>query len=346
MKTKLLLRASATMMVALLQARILVEVLRDQTTTEEPPPVFMDMSSGKNSKRTEESRRPMENLPTALEANCISFPKSARTFFPKRFFEEGNGRRFLPFYDYVTVFRREFLIFRDIHKRSTCKAVYYHNHKVGGTTMGLAGRRNREKFRFKSYYAGRQDRMGLAVFYNFSQELMQSIYTYQQQQQNQKDTHDLQTILFSFTRDPVKRFVSSVGEVLKIASKDLAPCHRQNNTTGTMLECVLDKIEHDSSYLNEHLVPQSYEFYKGVMGYDIGINIMDISNMPAVLRELGVSEVPKARSAKGVIKGFNLTVNELSPAMIDKICHLYRMDVEMLHMAGASQTGCDRSQQK
>lgn len=213
--------------------------------------------------------------------------------------------------------------------------------------MGLAGFRNKKQFHFEPYYAGRQDRMGLDNFYNYSQELMESIYNSQQQQRrkNQKENNDQhQTIFFSFTRDPVKRFVSSVGEALQI-SKDLSPCER-NNTTEAMLLCVLDKIETDSSYLNEHLVPQSFEFYRGIIDCDIGIDLTDISNLPAVLQQMGVAKTPKARSAVGLIEGFNLTVSALTPAMIDKICELYAMDVEMLRMTGVSPTGCEITSQQ
>jgi len=205
--------------------------------------------------------------------------------------------------------------------------------------MGLAGFRNNKRFRFEPYYAGRQDRMGKGKFSNLSHETMESIYrNQQQQQQNQRaDAHNPQTIFFTFTRDPLKRFVSSVGEALQI-SKDLSPCE-QSTTTEAMLQCVLDKIEADSSYLNEHLVPQSFEFYRGIMNFDIAIDLIDISHMPEVLREMGVPKA--ARSAVGLIQGFNLTVSDLTPHMVDKICELYAMDVEMLRITGVSPMGCE-----
>ena len=151
--------------------------------------------------------------------------------------------------------------------------------------------------------------------------------------------------MFTFVRDPALRFLSSVGELLggaPASRRKIAPC-TEKETTAQLLECILDKIEASSLFLDVHLLPQSYELLYGVMGYDIAVNIIDLSNIDAVVR--GCDGTPhKSRSRSGdLIRGypqFHLTTDALSDPILDRICRLYEADERMLQGFGTTETLC------
>ena len=158
------------------------------------------------------------------------------------------------------------------------------------------------------------------------QSYMKQIYGIQQQQKQQQQTqmHPKQIQqqtnpniqLFTYIRDPINRFLSSLGQILNspigiIRRSGISPCHTTSITTMQLIHCVLTKMEnninnninndvtasnndgnknltysrvHDDShsynyynYLDEHFVPQIYELYVGLYELDIGISIMDMT---------------------------------------------------------------------
>jgi hypothetical protein len=94
-----------------------------------------------------------------------------------------------------------------------------------------------------------------------------------------------------------------------------------------------------------HLAPQSFELYKQVMGFDISIEVMDLSELNNVMKALGANDVPKAeRSTTGSLirrfPQFRLTRDVLTPQRITRICNLYQADVVMLQQVGVTTTVC------
>jgi hypothetical protein len=71
----------------------------------------------------------------------------------------------------------------------------------------------------------------------------------------------------------------------------IRPCHKSSMVTLDLINCVSNKMEGTSSYfLDDHLVPQSYELYIGIFGYyDIGVQVqgIDLSLLKFVLEQLG-----------------------------------------------------------
>jgi hypothetical protein len=70
------------------------------------------------------------------------------------------------------------------------------------------------------------------------------------------------------------------------------------------------------------------------MGFDISIDVMDLSEITRVVRQLGAGEVPNKRSATGSIirrfPQFKLTSDVLTSRHINRICKIYQADVIML----------------
>ena len=85
-------------------------------------------------------------------------------------------------------------------------------------------------------------------------------------------------------------------------------------------------------------------FFKQVMGFDIEIETVDLSEIGTVMEELGAPDVPKERSTTGArirrFPQFHLTMDALNEARIERICSVYAADVEMLREARITKTIC------
>jgi hypothetical protein len=271
---------------------------------------------------------------------------------------------------------------------SDCQALYFHIHKNGGTTM-----ERHVPLPMDNYYSKREKSMGRDEFERLSSRVMQRVCESQQHQnQHQYETmpqdkgkqhpqENKRAVVhtFSFLRDPVPRFLSSVAQVLKLRlwHKRLYPCY-EHNTTEQLVDCVLTKLEQDqgpSSFLEMHLAPQSFELYKQVMNYDIHITLMDISHLDTVLQQTRAIfkggqgsprtstntststrsrvvdnhwtevNIHKERSTAGSLirrfPHFRLTQNLLTPERIRRICKIYEMDVVMIYeTGGVTETVC------
>ena len=154
--------------------------------------------------------------------------------------------------------------------------------------------------------------------------------------------------MFTFIRDPVPRFLSSVGQALKL--NQLGPCtstkHTPRKDSLGLLECVLNQIQVTQQYLDEHLEPQIFELYHGMMGLDLPVHVMDLhSAMDVVLQTiLGLPDPQQAsrrRKTHGsVVAGYNLSISLLTPQLVERICTVYRMDVLFLQETNVTSTTC------
>jgi hypothetical protein len=178
------------------------------------------------------------------------------------------------------------------------------------------------------------------------QKIMDRVWKDQQQHSIPSSAvgHTTSVRTFAFLRDPVPRFLSSVAQVLKLRvwHKRLYPCY-ERNTTEELLDCVLDKLE-TGIFPEMHLVPQSFELYKQIMGRDIYIELVDLSMIGKVLQQLGAGTVNKERSTTGALirrfPKFRLTMEALDKKRIDRICTIYAADVKLLNATKVSQTIC------
>lgn len=298
-------------------------------------------SSGNNRPKGD-MRVNQQPIPTTIQkssSRCNTFsniPNVTRfRFYPKRFFEQGPGRPFLPnlLYNrdnFTDILNARFLVFLD----GDCSIVHYHIHKNGGTTL-----ERHVPLSTDNYYSKREKELGTEQFELASASIMKGVHDKQQQEQKSA----VQT--FTFLRDPVSRFLSSVAQVLKLRvwHKRLHPCYERNSTE-ELLDCVLDKLE-TGNIPEMHLSPQSYELYKQVMGYDIYIDLMDLSEIGTVLQSLGAMNVPpKERATTGTIirrfPKFRIDMNALNNDRIRRICQVYAADVLMLQEAGITKTKC------
>ena len=190
-----------------------------------------------------------------------------------------------------------------------------------------------------AYYTPREQALGLEKFQNETMVIWHQVAKEQQQQGNRSMP------IFTFLRDPVPRFLSSVGQALKLNNLGSCVKHvRVKKDTLQLLNCILLEIQQTKRFPDEHLEPQIFELYHGTMGMNLDIYLMDLKkSMDMVLQDLfGVpSHRLSRRQSKGLVLGFNLSIALLTPEVISRICTMYSMDVLFLLQTRVTSTICE-----
>jgi hypothetical protein len=277
---------------------------------------------------------------------CPRLNVTSNLFRPLPFFEQGSGKAFRKHALRTQAelsLKSRFLWFPESPKSlGSCPFVFYHIHKNGGGSMGKHVSIQTEKFNSES-----ERQMGRENYTTACQNLLKQAYESQKQSGNQP------MLVFTFIRDPLERFLSSLGQVLNgptgILRKRLSPCHN-SMTTADLIDCVLNKMEETSSFLDEHFAPQSYELYSGVQGFDLAIAVVDLSLLSAVVTQLGGSQSHvHENSAVGVVHEypqFLLAPSSLTRDFRRRICRMYEADVRMLAQTQVTTTECSELQSR
>lgn len=224
-------------------------------------------------------------------------------------------------------------------------SAYYHLHKVGGTTM--------EKVHFTQNEDYLLARMRLKHHKALTKNLIETIIA-------KKDA-----VLFTFMRDPVSRFLSSLGQMLSMHQRvKLKPCINIANNTDELMHCVLDKIEAKGifdpasgngyrrgnrpvtyDFLDQHLTPQSIELLSSVQNTDLSPMVMPMDEMSVFLEACTEGPPKKMRSVSHntTVGKFYVDESVLTPELVARICSVYHWDVEFLQqqLHGMVPTVCD-----
>lgn len=264
------------------------------------------------------SRKAVSDCPTTPEG----YP-----FHPIEFMEHGVGKDFLPlFHKQLNRPKQRLLKVRFVVYTTggVCSPIiYYHIHKNGGSTMNVRG-----DPRVEPYYTPQEQALGREGFHRQAEETLRRA--------GKLKTSRGWSTIFTFLRDPVTRFLSGVGQSLKL--NKLGPCNKENpGDTVRLLECVLSKIQDKESFLDEHLEPQAFELYHGMMGHNLTVNVLDLKSIGNSLKGIlgpSSSQSTTRRQRKGLVSGYNLSSALLPSSIIERICTVYRMDVLLIKTVG------------
>jgi hypothetical protein len=276
----------------------------------------------------------LESMEESSYVKCPPTDVPRATFYPIRFFDRQNTRLVESLEQNKVYSETDYLVLGN--QTSSAFSVYYHVHKAGGTAMYTSFHATADAYYHRVNQASRTRGEG-AHHQSSRLQVMQKTF------ESQNTSYPV--IMFTFVRDPALRFLSSVGELLgtQASHQKIVPC-TEKETTAQLLECVLDKIEESSLFLDVRLLPQSYELLYGVMGYDIAVDIIDLSNVDAVIRGCNGTPDKNTSSRSGHLirryPKFHLTTDASSDSIWDRICRLYEADERMLQGLGTIDTLC------
>jgi hypothetical protein len=149
------------------------------------------------------------------------------------------------------------------------------------------------------------------------------------------------SIMFTFVRDPVAKFVSGAGEVAHQGpmGKNRRACFVIEHSF-KFLTCCLDLLK-TGVFVDEHLVPQSTKLYQFAMGNpNATVALFPMKHIGEVQRIIGVHEFASNKK-RGVVKA-RYTVNKLTDEMVRDLCEYYYMDVVMARDAGVEVPKCPK----
>jgi hypothetical protein len=297
-----------------------------------------------------------QTLPRSLP--CGEIPVDAVTFNPQFFMEHGPGRPFMELFKKQLeqderkqrLLKVRFVQYTLSSEAKSCRPIYYHIHKNGGSTMNIktgydddsSSTKRSRITHIETYYTPREQQLGREIFENQTMAILNQVRL-DQTQQGPTNTMPV----FTFLRDPVPRFLSSVGQALKL--NKLRACTKQLDTQKrdavVLLDCILSTIQEKESFLDEHLEPQAFELYHGMMGLGLNVQVMDLKSMDVILEQwLGSSRLNVSRrQTKGLMAGFNLSTSLLTTELIQRICRVYQMDVLLLQETKVSSSICTQS---
>jgi hypothetical protein len=248
---------------------------------------------------------------------------------------------------------------------------YLHNRKVGGSTMHSAFRLNKANSSLGLHVTlswKMRNQMGLPVYHEAWNGKLSEIAASQHNEASETSSSS-PAVVFTFVRCPVQRFLSAVGQLLSARhrfDRHFYSCDPdQTETTSTsdtvverqslvdtqrLLQCTLGILEKSvqangpSSFMDVHLEPQVYQIRTGVNSMDVGIMILDlkhISSVLSILRPRSANLHKRSSTSKKYTGGYDLsTAGVVTDELVQQICRIYAVDVQMLQLASVSPTLC------
>lgn len=156
-----------------------------------------------------------------------------------------------------------------------------------------------------------------------------------------KESNASDAKVFTVIRDPVSRFLSGVSQQLDSVNKTKTNECVQATPRST-IDCVLDKIQEFGLQFNVHYIPQAVNL-KGVLrGQKIPVEIFEMKDLPQILTQFGADTSTRENpgdAKDGMLAKINSSI--LDDELINTICELFKIDVDMMHYLGLKVPYCD-----
>lgn len=169
------------------------------------------------------------------------------------------------------------------------------------------------------------------------------------------------TVVFTTVRDPVERFVSSVGQAVrkKSAAGDtiVKACRISDGDGGTnaataALRCVAEYLVANGVLVELHFVPMALDLAFSTLYQHVPVAVFHLDDLSRLLAYLGRENTrsrvrnakgTKDRSNVGVMPVFrNATADDLDDLTLEIVCRLYEVDVLLMRTLGFETPRCDR----
>jgi len=161
-------------------------------------------------------------------------------------------------------------------------------------------------------------------------------------------------VIFAVVRDPVERFISSIGQAMGgdgsqgnvIGKKLQEKCIKPTSTSAETLKCTAKYVQKHSFWIELHFTPQALEISFTTVWQDAPIAIFPFQKLPYILEYLGGA--PEKRYRDGSDPKYrphpvltNMLVSDYDEESLRIVCEIYEMDVIMQRSLGLEVPKCD-----
>jgi len=166
-------------------------------------------------------------------------------------------------------------------------------------------------------------------------------------------------VMFAFLRDPLDRFISSLGQAMGASGSERNHVGREfqakciKGATYTLqnsrdtLQCCIDYVKEEGFYFEVHFTPQAVEVGFATQMYHVPVAVFKFEDSyQTVLTEIGAD--PNMKRRGGDMRGYrpspvltNMTSADYTPELIRQICELYEVDVIMHRSLGWDVPRCN-----
>eukprot|EP00551_Chaetoceros_affinis_P000529 CAMPEP_0203658368 /NCGR_PEP_ID=MMETSP0088-20131115/48047_1 /ASSEMBLY_ACC=CAM_ASM_001087 /TAXON_ID=426623 /ORGANISM="Chaetoceros affinis, Strain CCMP159" /LENGTH=495 /DNA_ID=CAMNT_0050520015 /DNA_START=37 /DNA_END=1524 /DNA_ORIENTATION=+ len=162
-----------------------------------------------------------------------------------------------------------------------------------------------------------------------------------------------QHVIFAVVRDPVDRFISSIGQALgakgstgnQIGKKLRQVCVDGASTPGEALKCIAKYVQKHGFWIELHFTPQVIDISFTTLFTDVPIAIFSFRNLSTVLDYFGAGGVQlrngKAENYRSSPVLRNMTASDYDKETLKIVCEIYEMDVIMQRSLGMEVERCD-----
>jgi hypothetical protein len=156
---------------------------------------------------------------------------------------------------------------------------------------------------------------------------------------NNKKNEEQSHMLYAVVRDPVDRFISSIGQVMgsRGSENDLAYAFRAaclKDSPRETLACCLDYVEKAGYWFELHFAPQALDIHFSTLWQDVPVAVFGMDHLTDILEHLGHKDL-KARDGNDSEYRPDFVLTEMSvedydAKMLQQVCRLYEVDTVML----------------
>ncbi len=160
-----------------------------------------------------------------------------------------------------------------------------------------------------------------------------------------------QHVIFALVRDPLERFISSIGQVMgasgsfknHLASSLKAKCLK--STSSETLRCVAKHVKEHSFWIELHFTPQVMDISFATLYQDVPVSVLPFHDIKIVLEYFGRGKVwdrnGSAKDYRADTVLTEMTVEDYDDETTRIVCDIYEMDVTMLRSLGIEVPMCD-----
>lgn len=162
-----------------------------------------------------------------------------------------------------------------------------------------------------------------------------------------------QHLVFAFVRDPVDRFISSLGQALGASGSQgnqIGPvlkeeCVVDKETSGEVLKCIAKYVQEHGFWIELHFTPQVIDISFTTLWTDIPIAVFPFKELRTVLDYFGSGNVTRRDGGSAGYRSNKLltdmTVDDYDEETLKIVCSIYEMDVIMQRSLGFDAGRCD-----